>query len=56
VIRAYETEGKETEATFSGGALPMELKAVWSPWSIQTYYLPDDGQQWKEVLITEFDM
>ena len=56
VIRAYETEGRETETVISGGALPVALKALWKPWSIQTYYLPDEGQQWKEVLITEFDM
>jgi len=56
VLRAYETEGREVEATFKGAALPAPLTAVWKPWSIQTYYLPDGGTQWREVLITEFDM
>ena len=56
VVRAYETEGKETTATLSGSALPAPLTAVWRPWSVQTYYLPDGSTQWKEVLLTEFDM
>jgi alpha-mannosidase len=56
VLRAYETEGRETTATFVGAALPAPLTAVWKPWSVQTYYLPDGSMQWKEVLLTEFDM
>jgi alpha-mannosidase len=56
VLRAYETEGKETTATFSGAALPAPLTAVWKPWSVQTYYLPDGEAKWREVLLTEFDM
>ena len=56
VLRAYETEGAETEATFTGAALPAPLTAVFRPWSAQTYYLPDGETQWKEVLLTEFDM
>jgi hypothetical protein len=56
ILRAYETEGKETTATLSGFALPAPLTALWKPFSIQTYYLPDGETQWKEVLLTEFDM
>ena len=56
VLRAYETEGRETTATFTGAALPSPLAAVWRPWSVQTYYLPDGSVQWKEVLLTEYDM
>lgn len=56
ILRAYETEGKETAATLSGFALPAPLTALWKPFSIQTYYLPDGESEWKEVLITEFDM
>ena len=56
VLRAYETEGKETVATFAGAALPAPLTATWKPWSVQTYYLADGETQWKEVLLTEFDM
>lgn len=56
VLRAYETEGLETEAAFTGAALPAPLTATWKPWSIQTYYLPDGESHWKEVLLTEFDM
>ena len=56
VLRAYETEGRETTATFTGAALPAPLTALWKPWSVQTYYLPDGDTAWKEVLLTEFDM
>lgn len=56
VVRAYETEGRQTTATLSGGAMPAPLTQVWKPWSIQTYYLPDGENQWQEVLMTEFDM
>lgn len=56
ILRAYETEGKETTATLSGFALPAPLTALWKPFSIQTYYLADGESQWKEVLLTEFDM
>ena len=56
VLRAYETEGRETAATLSGAALPAPLTATWKPWSVQTYYLPDGGKEWKEVLLTEFAM
>ena len=56
VLRAYETEGKETAATFTGAALPAPLTAVWKPWSVQTYYLADGEARWKEVLLTEFDL
>ena len=56
ILRAYETEGRETAATLSGAALPAPLTALWKPFSIQTYYLADGESQWKEVLLTEFDM
>jgi alpha-mannosidase len=56
VLRAYETEGRQVEATFTGAALPAPLSAVWKPWSVQTYYLPDGETAWTEVLLTEFDM
>ena len=56
VLRAYETEGRETVATLTGAALPAPLTAVWKPWSVQTYYLADGEERWKEVLLTEFDL
>ncbi len=56
VLRAYETEGVETEVTLTGAALPTPLTAQWKPWSVQTYYLLDGSTQWKEVLLTEFDI
>ena len=56
VLRAYETEGRQVEAAFTGAALPAELRAVWKPWSVQTYYLPDGETAWREVLLTEYEM
>lgn len=56
VLRAYETDGKTAQATVSGDILPVPLKARFTPYSIQTYYLPHGGDSWKEVLMTEWDM
>lgn len=53
IIRAYETDGKETEALISGSALPVPLKAKFTPYSVNTYYLEKGESQWKEVLLTE---
>ncbi len=55
ILRAYETEGKETEATFTGAAIPAPLTAVFKPFSVQTYYLETGSDQWKEVMLTEMD-
>lgn len=54
VLRAYETDGKQTEVTFSGSLLPTPLTAVFKPFSINTYFLADGETEWEEVLITEF--
>jgi len=56
VIRAYETEGRTTTVHMTGLCLPVPLTAEFKPYSIQTYYLADGAESWKEVLITEFDM
>ena len=53
IIRAYETDGKETEALISGSALPVPLNAKFTPYSVNTYYLEKGKSQWKEVLLTE---
>ncbi len=53
IVRAYETDGKRTEATLSGGMLPVPLKATFSPYSVDTYYLADGTKEWKYVLMTE---
>lgn len=55
VVRAYETDGKEATATICGDLLPAPLTAHFTPWSINTYYLPDSESTWKEVLMTELD-
>ena len=55
VLRAYETDGKAARATVSGEALPAPLTAEFTPYSIQTYYLPNGESQWREILMTELD-
>ena len=56
VLRLYETDGVTTEVTVSGGILPVPLKATFTPYSVNTYYLENGADSWKEVLITEYDM
>ncbi len=55
VVRAYETNGKETTATIGGGMLPTPLTATFKPYSVDTYFLPDGGKEWKYVLMTEME-
>lgn len=55
ILRAYETDGKTVDAVIFGSLLPKELKATFTPYSIQTYYLAEGSDCWKEVMLTEFD-
>jgi len=56
VLRLYETDGKETPVTVSGDLLPTPLSVTFSPWSMRTYLLSDGETEWKEVLLSEFEM
>jgi hypothetical protein len=56
VLRVYETDGKGADFTVSGDLLPAPLSAHITPWSIDTYYLPDGGDTWKSILMTELDI
>ena len=56
VIRLYETDGKETPVTIKGDVLPAELNTTFTPYSVNTYYLADGSNEWKEVLFSELDM
>ena len=56
IIRVYEVTGKAVDFTVSGDVLPAPLTSKITPWSVQTYYLADGANEWKEVLLTEFDM
>ncbi|WP_158590920.1 alpha-mannosidase [Acutalibacter sp. 1XD8-33] len=56
VIRLYETNGVETDVRVSGGLLPVALKARFTPYSVNTYYLAEGSGSWKEVLLTEYDL
>ena len=53
ILRAYETDGKDTETTFSGPALPVPLTAVFSHYAVDTWYLRDGAKAWEKVLFTE---
>lgn len=54
VLRAYETDGVETDVIISGDMIPAPLKARFSPYSINTYFLKDGSDCWQEVMMTEF--
>lgn len=54
VIRLYEVDGKETEVIVSGALFPVSLKAAFTPYSVNTYYLPDGSDEWQEVMLTEY--
>ena len=56
VLRAYETSGRDTAVCFSGSLLRKELFCEFTPHSVKTFILPDDSENWHEVLITEFEM
>jgi len=56
ILRLYEVDGKACDVTVSGDMLPVELKAAFTPYSANTYYLADGAGEWKEVLLTEYDL
>ena len=56
ILRAYETDGKATDVTITGSALPTPLRARFTPFSIQTYYLETGSDHWEEVTLTEFSI
>jgi len=56
VIRLYETDGIKTEFIVRGDLIPIPLNATITPYSVNTYYLDDGSVEWKEVLLTEFDI
>ncbi len=56
VIRFYETDGTCADVCIGGALLKKELHAKVTPYSTVTYYLSDTESEWKEVLMTEFDI
>ena len=56
ILRLYETDGAKTDVCISGDVLPAPLSACFNPWEMKTFFLEDGKPQWKEVLLTEFDM
>ncbi|MBP3918040.1 MAG: alpha-mannosidase [Clostridia bacterium] len=55
VLRVYETDGKAAHVTIDGAVLAKALVTEITPYSVMTFYLPDNGGDWREVLITEFE-
>ena len=55
ILRAYETEGTPQHACLSGALLPKSLEADFPAYAVKTFFLPDGGD-WREVLMTEFEM
>lgn len=55
ILRAYETDGTPQHACLSGALLPKSLEADFPAYAVKTFFLPDGGD-WREVLMTEFEM
>lgn len=53
VLRLYETDGKQTAFCIFGDALRIPLKGTAAPYSVDTYYLPDAGNEWIPVSLAE---
>lgn len=56
VLRLYETDGVETYATVSGALLPKPLCAHLGAYSVNTYFCSYETGEWKEVLLTEYNL
>lgn len=56
IIRVYETDGNDVSFTVTGALLPKTLKAEITAYSVNTYYLENGSNEWKEVLLTEYDI
>lgn len=56
ILRVYELEGKETNVRISGNSLPAQLDTLVGPWAVETYYLKNNTNQWKKVLMSEYEM
>ena len=53
VVRAYECEGKATNAAIRIGGLPI-LQASFGRYEVKTFFLK--GELWEEVLFTEYKL
>ena len=54
VVRIYETDGKGAHVKVDGPVLPKTLETDITPYSVDTYYLADEGGDWVNVLLTEY--
>lgn len=56
VIRAYESEGRATEAELDMKFIGRKVTASFKPQEIKTIFFPADGSDAREILITEQDI
>ncbi len=54
ILRLLEIAGQAADVTVSGPVLSVELHDTITPWSVETYYLADNGDKWEKVLLTEY--
>ena len=54
ILRAYETDGKNGKVCISVQGMP-QLVWDYTPYSVETFRLPDGGAEWRRVMLTEFD-
>ena len=55
VIRAVEVQGKETQTSIYGAMVRGEIHTTFSPYEIKTFLKEDDADEWREVLLSEFE-
>ena len=56
IVRLYETDGVDTEVSVCGSILPKPLNARIGHYSVNTYFIADKDSEWREILLTEFDI
>lgn len=56
IVRLCETAGLETEFTVSGELLAKPIKDRLTPWTVKTYRLDSTAEDWREVLLTEYEL
>ncbi len=55
ILRAYETAGHETDAVIRLPVLGKELPLHFGKFEVRTIFIPDDGSEPHEVMLTEWE-